>query len=123
MLAAGFLESNGLLVCGMRGDNVKILDSKTLNQIDQFDFGAELGSAVQSIAQVGDWSIAISGQSYRGLESSSGVVKLYDLRHSSTPVKTICLPGKITCLDKINKDNILAMGESIYVRLVFLFNH
>ena len=48
----------------MRNDQIRILDSKTLNQIDEFEFdGGLFGSG---ILQVDDWSIAISGENHSG---------------------------------------------------------
>lgn len=41
-LSGKILQKNGLLACEMRHDVVKIFDSKTCNQIDQFEFDGEL---------------------------------------------------------------------------------
>jgi hypothetical protein len=42
VLSGKILEGNGFLTCEMRNDQIQILDSKTLNLIDKFEFEAEL---------------------------------------------------------------------------------
>ena len=117
ILAAKILMNNGLIACNMKNDWIKILDSKTLNVIERFHFEDELTST--PLVQIDEWSILVSGINTKYGMNEKNVLKLYDLRHSSKAINTQIVEDKITCLDVIDKQNILAMGHNIQVRITF----
>lgn len=102
-----------MIACGTRNDTVNILDSKTLNVIEKFDFEDEITNC--KMHQVENWTLLIAGNNLDSKHIEDGVIKLYDLRKSSKHVCKEFVQSKITALDSINKDNILVMGKSIQV--------